>query len=75
MKTLEEVKQIKKDFFNDFFDLIKDQNNNLTTGIGRHNNEHTINVYLENENGKDILPKQYKGVEVVVTIIGKVYAL
>lgn len=75
MKTIDEVKQIKKQFRNKYEDAFRLAGNNLVVGIWQDCNELYIFAYLTNDKLKNILPDEYHNVKVIVEVIGELGAL
>lgn len=77
MKTLDEVREIKKQFGAEYKDAFTAVGNNLSYGIGKDasTGEFTIKAYLTNDALKTSLPETYQGVKVEVEVIGEIVAL
>lgn len=75
MKTIDEVKQIKKQFRNEYEDAFRLAGNNLVVGMWQDCNELYIFAYLTNDKLKNILPDEYHNVKVIVEVIGELGAL
>lgn len=69
MKTLEEARQAKQDFRNEFGAAFKAVGNNLSAGIGKDNEKFIIVANLTNSKLKSILPDTYKDFKVVGEIL------
>lgn len=72
MKTLEEIKQAKQCFKDEFCAAFKAVGNNLSTGISKDNGNFVIIANLTNSKLKNILPDTYKDFKVIVKIIGEI---
>ncbi len=77
MKKMEEVKQIKKKFLDEFADSFKTVGNNLAAGIGWDDltGEYIIIALLTNKKLKNTLPEIYKDVKVKVRVTGVIKPL
>ena len=74
--TLEEIKQIKKDFYRDYSPALEAVGNNLALGIGKDakTGEYTIEVRLTNNKLKSSLPETYQDAKVNILVIGRIVA-
>jgi hypothetical protein len=76
MKTMDEVRAIKKRFFAEYGDALAAEGNQLSVGIGKdaETGEYTVEVRLTNETLKTALPETYHDVRVRVSVIGRIVA-
>jgi NifB/MoaA-like Fe-S oxidoreductase len=76
MKTLDQVREIKKRFANEYRDAFRVVGNNLATGLGKDSvtGDYTIVAMLTNNKLKSTLPDEYEGVKVEIEVVGKIVA-
>lgn len=76
MKTIDEIRQLKKQFLEEYRDAFKAVGNNLAVGIGldQVTGENTIIANLTNDKLKSSLPDNYHGAKVVIEVVGIIYA-
>ena len=72
--TRDEAIKICQIFNSEYQKLFNQVGNTLTSGIGcdELTKEPNIVVYLQNNKNKDVLPKKYQDMEVIVKIIGAI---
>jgi len=76
MKTLDQIRAIKKQFGAEYGPALTAVGNHLSYGIGKDaaTGEFTIKAYLTNDTLKSALPDTYQDVKVEVEIIGEIVA-
>jgi hypothetical protein len=76
MKTLDEIRNIKKQFATEYRDAFIAVGNNLATGIGKDSvsGEYIIVAMLTNDTLKNSLPDEYEGVKVNIEVVGEIMA-
>lgn len=75
-KLLEGTTKLATQFNEEYRPIFTSAGNNLIVGVGRRedtiDNEPNIVVYLTNTKQKNVLPKEYHGVQVVVKVVGAI---